>query len=180
MDKFKLIRARAGPTILRLLLMFVLCFATFSTVKAQGELGLSCSPTLLAVTPGGTATLTVSVDTAPGADLTVNLVSNNPSIAGVPDAVTIRAGETSAPVTVTGVGQRSTFITAATAIEQASCSVYVAPRLSGSVVRFPAQSVRVIVGPLPESVTPVQPVRVLVGPIPFAITQPVEVRVRAP
>ena len=49
----------------------------------------------------------------------------------------------------------------------------------GDVVRVPAASVRVIVGPLPAP-TLGPAVRVLVGPVPFAITQPVRTEVRNP
>ena len=145
--------------------------------------GLRCAPRLLAVTPGGARAMTVRVDTAPKADLTVNLAVSNPLVASVPAAITIPAGQTSAPVTVTGGAGGSAFITARTEAEQAACSVYVADRLSDPVVRFPTASVRVTIGspherPEPPKLAP--PVRVMILPVPFAVTRPVKVELRAP
>jgi hypothetical protein len=172
---------RPSPFALRpssfLLALLVLGCAVLGTANAQDVLGLNCGPTLLAVRPGGTATLTVTVDTPPAADLTVNLMSDDPTVAGVPDTITIRAGETSASVTVSGIARGNTFVTASTDTEASNCSVYVAPPLSNRVIRFPAQMVRVTVLNPP---TLMPAVRVRVGPPLLPLTQPVKVTVRAP
>ncbi len=197
MDTFKHIWARAGPVVTGFLaVVIVLGGGGFETVAAatspkagaekpapekgsSGGLGLRCAPRLLAVAPGATQPLTVQVNTAPAADLIVNLISNNPAIASIPDRVTIPAGQTSAPVTVTGGTGGATFITASTDTEQATSNVYVAARFSGDVSRLPVSAVRVTIPPHPQP-TLALPLRVLVLPIPFAITQPVKAEIRNP
>ncbi len=148
-----------------------------------GLLGLRCAPSLLAVTPGGSRALIVSVDAPPDLDLTVNLLSDNPSIAGVPATATIPAGQTSGVAMVSGGTRGTTFITARVDTERAGCSVYVADRLTGSVYRNPAASVLVVVGtpndrPEPPKLAP--PVAVTVSPVPFAVTQPARIDIRSP
>lgn len=177
MGKMNLNWARARPMIL----MLVLWCAAFDAAKAQGELGLGCAPRLLAVAPGGTQTLTVSVSTAPATDVVVNLSSDNPAVASVPATVTIPAGQTTVPVTVSGVARGATFITATTDSEQATSNVYVAARFSGDMRRLPAAPLRVTIQGLTyESPLFALPLRVLILPVPFAITQPVRADVRNP
>jgi hypothetical protein len=146
-------------------------------------LGLRCAPSLLAVTPDGSHALIVSVGAPPDVDLTVNLLADNPSIAGVSATATIPAGQTFGVAIVTGGTRGATFITARVDSERAGCSVYVAESLTGLVYRHPAASVLVTVGtpndrPEPPKLAP--PVGVTVLPVPFAVTQPARIDIQSP
>jgi hypothetical protein len=146
-------------------------------------LGLRCAPSLLAVTPGGSQALIVSVSAPPGVDLTVNLLADDSSIVGVPTTATIPAGQTFGIAIVSGGTRGTTFITARVDTERAGCSVYVTDRLTGLVYRHPAASVLVTIGtpndrPEPPKLAP--PVGVTVLPVPFAVTQPARIDIRSP
>lgn len=79
------------------------------TVKVPAT--LSFSPTSLSLSGGATQNLTLNLSApAPLSGLTVNLSSDNPSIATVPPTVTFSAAATSVPVPVTGVGGGATLI----------------------------------------------------------------------
>lgn len=102
---------------------------------------LSIAPNPISVAPGRTVSITVSVPTADPFDRTVALATADFSIATVPASVVLPGGTVSSLVTVTGVAQGSTTVTAQLtnpdgSVVTAGAPVYVAPAFAGSALAY--------------------------------------------
>ena len=89
----------------------VISFTTDGTTPANPVVG-SVSPSSATVTVGGAQTLTITLTSAPGSNVSVAMSSSDVTKATVPATVTVPAGQTSALVTVTGIAAGSSTITA--------------------------------------------------------------------
>lgn len=96
------------------------------------------TPTTLSVSVGAVSPLTVSLSSAPAAQASVSLSSSDPTKAAVPASVTVSAGQTSAPVQVTGVAAGSSTITASYNSSSAQSVVTVSNPASGTWANSPA------------------------------------------
>ena len=103
-------------------------FAPDSTT-ATVTVSLSFGQTTLSVVRDSTANIQLQVSApAPPNGLTLNVSTDNPAVATVPSTVTVVGGQTSTPVTVTGVAVGSTIVRAsATGIAAATATVNVVP-----------------------------------------------------
>ncbi|HEX2042258.1 MAG TPA: PKD domain-containing protein, partial [Acidimicrobiales bacterium] len=92
-------------------------------------LRLSLSPTTLTVVQGRSGSMTVGISgPAPAGGFTVDLSTDNPSVATVPSSVAVAEGQTSAPFSVSGVDVGSTTVRArAPGADEVTASVKVDP-----------------------------------------------------
>ncbi|MEO6666439.1 MAG: Ig-like domain-containing protein, partial [Nitrospiria bacterium] len=102
---------------------------------------LTIAPNPVSVAPGRMVSITVRVPTADPFDRTVALATADSSIATVPASVVLPGGAVSSLVTVTGVAQGSTTVTAQLtnpdgSVVTAGAPVYVAPAFAGSALAY--------------------------------------------
>ena len=82
------------------------------TVTPQPPQVLALTPSPLAVVQGATGTLTVTLNAAQATDTVVPITTNNATVVDVPVSVTVPAGLTTAPVSVSGLIIGTATITA--------------------------------------------------------------------
>ncbi|MGH3755678.1 MAG: beta strand repeat-containing protein, partial [Pseudonocardiaceae bacterium] len=97
----------------------------------------SLLPATLAITQGGTGTLTVTINPAQLTNTAVTLTSSASGIASVPSSVTVLAGQTTAPVPVSANTPGMAQITASLNGTSASSMVSVTPALPTVVLLLP-------------------------------------------
>jgi len=100
----------------------------------------SLLPPSLAVTQGASGNLTVTISSAQTADTQVLLATSDANIASVASAVTVPAGQVSAPVPVAGVSPGTAQITASLNGSSASSQITVSPAAPSVVSLVPATS----------------------------------------
>ena len=98
----------------------------------------SLSPSVLSIASSGVGSLLVTLSSAPSAAAVVSLSSSDATKAAVPASVTVPAGQTSAPVQVTGVAAGSSTITASYNSSSAQSVVTVSNSASGTWANAPA------------------------------------------
>lgn len=113
---------------------------------STGAAVLAIVPNPVSVAPGQTAAVTVGVPTADPFDRTVALATADPAIATVPAGVVLPGGAVHATVTVAGVAQGSTTVTARLtnpdgSVVTAGAPVYVPPPFAGSALAYTAVGV---------------------------------------
>lgn len=98
----------------------------------------SLSPSVLSIASSGVGSLLVTLSSAPSAAAVVSLSSSDATKATVPASVTVPAGQTSAPVQVTGVAAGSSTITASYNSTSQQSVVTVSNPASGAWANAPA------------------------------------------
>jgi len=115
----------------------VINFTTDGSTPANPTVS-SLSPSSVSLAVGAVSPLTVSLSSAPSAPATVSLSSSDPTKATVPASVVVAAGQTSAPVQVTGVAAGSSTITATYNSTSAQSTATVSNPASGTWANAPA------------------------------------------
>lgn len=105
--------------------------------------GISLTPSLQTIAPGGTGSLTAAITAAQSSSTTITLTSSDATIATVPATAVIPSGQKNVTFTVTGVAVGTASITAqlpsslgsrsqqAQVMVSSSCVTPVAPQISG-------------------------------------------------
>src|SRR6266571_348215 len=96
-------------------------------VNPQPPTVTSLTPGTLTITQGGSGTLTVTISAAQPTNTVVALTSTDPGIAFVPSTVTVLAGQTSAPITVSANTPGTAQIAASLNGTSATSTVTVTP-----------------------------------------------------
>ncbi len=110
---------------------------TLNGGSASATVDVSAAPSTIAslqppsqlITQGGSGTLTVTISAAQSTDTTVTVTSSAAGIASVPATVTVPAGQTSAPITVSANTPGTAVITASLNGTSASSTITVTPNL---------------------------------------------------